>query len=174
MASCAEVAAVTVCPAASKIAHFRVTTWGSSSMQRMRAIFVAHLGPCGPAYSWHQYCFAIQGIVKPPDNISPDTYLDAPIESHAGQYLHALQSCWPELQPKRKAEALAPARLTIDNVLSRFLAYPEFRPSSFLGCSNLSACGCAHNTDGLGCTSLTFARTILRLAGLLRGSHLGA
>src|SRR6185369_15717115 len=120
MASCAEVAAVTVWPAASRIAHFRVTTWGSSSMQRMRAIFVAHLGPCGPAYSWHQYCFAIQGIVKPPDNISPDTYLDAPIESHAGQYLHALQSCWPELQPKRKAEALAPA-LSFPGFLDDFL-----------------------------------------------------
>src|SRR4029077_4835243 len=38
MASRAEVEAVTVCPAASRMAHLRVTTWGSSSTQRILAI----------------------------------------------------------------------------------------------------------------------------------------
>src|SRR5947209_7996164 len=38
MASRAEVEAVTTCPAASRMAHFNVTTWGSSSTQRILAI----------------------------------------------------------------------------------------------------------------------------------------
>src|SRR4029077_11966450 len=38
MASRAEVEAVTVCPAASRMAHLRVTTCGSSSTQRILAI----------------------------------------------------------------------------------------------------------------------------------------
>src|SRR3954462_11083747 len=38
MASWAELEAVTVCPALSKMAHFKVTTCGSSSIQRIRAM----------------------------------------------------------------------------------------------------------------------------------------
>src|SRR5512142_1978621 len=51
MASCAEVDAVTVCPAASRIWHFRVTTWGSSSTHRIldigRVLRSATLVACG-------------------------------------------------------------------------------------------------------------------------------
>src|SRR5437588_10240678 len=38
MASLAEVEGVASCPAASRMAHFRVTTWGSSSTHRIFAI----------------------------------------------------------------------------------------------------------------------------------------